>query len=71
MVDERLHDELVELFLERVAGITVGNPADVDTDLGPIINERQLASILQKVEGTVRLGATVRLRDKPNGLTGR
>jgi aldehyde dehydrogenase (NAD+) len=67
-VDERLHDEFVELFLERVASLKVGNPADLDTDLGPIINRTRLESILQTVEETVRLGATVRLRDKPDGL---
>jgi aldehyde dehydrogenase (NAD+) len=68
LVDERCHDEFLEMFLERVAALKAGNPAEVDTDIGPIINEGQLASILQKVEDTVRLGATVRLRDKPMGL---
>jgi aldehyde dehydrogenase (NAD+) len=68
LVDERRHDEFVEMFLERVAALKVGNPAEVDTDLGPIINEIQLAAILRKVEETVRQGATVRLRDQPRGL---
>jgi aldehyde dehydrogenase (NAD+) len=68
LVDERLHDEFVERFLERTSALKVGDPSALDTDLGPIINRTQLSAILQKVEDTVRLGATVRLRDTPHDL---
>jgi aldehyde dehydrogenase (NAD+) len=69
LVDRRVHDEFTKLFLERVADLKVGNPADLDTDIGPIINQTQLDAIITKVEDTIRMGARVLLRDKFEGLS--
>jgi aldehyde dehydrogenase (NAD+) len=68
LVDERLHDEFVRRFLERVAALKVGNPANLHTDIGPLINRAQLDRILQYVEDSIRLGARVLLRGKVEGL---
>jgi aldehyde dehydrogenase (NAD+) len=68
LVDERLHDDFVRHFLERVAALKVGDPSDLETDIGPIINRAQLDGIVQKVEDSIRLGARVLLRGNVNGL---
>jgi aldehyde dehydrogenase (NAD+) len=68
LVHTRLYEKFVDRFSERAASLVVGNPADFATDIGPIINRTQFDSILQKVDATVRRGATARLRGMPQGL---
>jgi aldehyde dehydrogenase (NAD+) len=68
LVHERRHDEFVHRFLDRVASLEVGDPSDPYTAIGPIINRAQFDAILEKIEGSIRMGARVLLRDKPSGL---
>jgi aldehyde dehydrogenase (NAD+) len=68
LVDAPHYDEFVTRFVERTAALRVGNPADPETAIGPIINKTQLQSILKKVDDTVALGARPVLRAQPAGL---
>jgi aldehyde dehydrogenase (NAD+) len=68
LVDGKVHDEFRDLFLERVRALKVGNPADVDTAIGPIINQSQLDGIIRKVDATVARGARVLQRGEVQGL---
>ncbi|TAP44945.1 aldehyde dehydrogenase family protein [Arthrobacter sp. S39] len=58
-----VHESLYEAYVERLAakaqGIPVGDPASGAVALGPIIDERQLASIHGIVEESIREGARV------------
>ncbi|MFC8522311.1 aldehyde dehydrogenase family protein [Pseudarthrobacter sp. NPDC057230] len=58
-----VHESLYEAYVERLAakaqGIPVGDPASGTVALGPIIDERQLASIHGIVEESIREGARV------------
>ncbi len=49
IVDASLYDVFVERLRERVAALTVGDPA-ANTDLGPVINQAALTSILGYIE---------------------
>ena len=41
LVSERRHDEVVDALAEMMSGLTVGDPADESTDIGPLVAQRQ------------------------------
>ncbi len=51
-VQEGLHDELVERLAEKAASIKLGNPLEMETEMGPVAFEEQL----QKVQGYIDAG---------------
>lgn len=59
LVHESVHDELVELIVRRAKTIILGDPTDPDTEMGPVANETQLASVLGMIEKAIGDGATV------------
>ncbi|MEU6352698.1 aldehyde dehydrogenase family protein [Streptomyces sp. NPDC047072] len=52
IVHASVHDEFVERLRTALAGVRVGDPADGDTTMGPVISEAQRA----KVEKLIRVG---------------
>jgi aldehyde dehydrogenase (NAD+) len=52
LVEESIHDELVDRVSKIVASLRIGDPSDRETDLGPLISAAQRA----RVEGYVRSG---------------
>ncbi len=50
IVEASIYDEFLEKLKARVAKITVGDPSDRQTYMGPVINERALKSIEQYIE---------------------
>jgi betaine-aldehyde dehydrogenase len=50
LVSAERHDELVDRLAEVVAGLSVGDPLDPSTDIGPLVAERQR----DRVEGFLR-----------------
>ena len=68
IVDERVYDEFVERFVERVRNLKIGDPNEPDTDIGPIINETQLNSHLEHIQNARQEGARQLLGGDPNGL---
>ncbi|MFG1934733.1 aldehyde dehydrogenase [Mycobacterium sp. NPDC048908] len=52
LVSERRHDELVDALADMMAGLQVGDPADDDTDIGPLVAQRQQ----DRVRGYIRNG---------------
>lgn len=46
------YDEVVDAFTGAMAGLTVGDPAEMTTDVGPLISERQR----ERVEGYIAIG---------------
>ncbi|WP_254544442.1 aldehyde dehydrogenase family protein [Halomarina pelagica] len=59
LVHESLYDEYVERLADRAADLTVGDPHDPDTVIGPIIDDDQRDQMMAYVEETVEQGATV------------
>ncbi|WP_026905883.1 aldehyde dehydrogenase family protein [Paucisalibacillus globulus] len=67
VVHEKLYDKFVEKFVSLTEKIKVGNPADKDTLIGPLINKRSIEHILSHVEKAKSQGATVVLEGKTEG----
>ncbi len=59
IVDASIYDEFVDKLKARVAQITVGDPADKDNYMGPVINERALQSIEKYIETGSKEGRLV------------
>lgn len=57
IVEEKIYDKFVDMFLERVKKIRVGNGMDKDTDMGPLVSESQLNKVKYYVEIGVKEGA--------------
>ncbi|MEA2172194.1 MAG: aldehyde dehydrogenase, partial [Solirubrobacteraceae bacterium] len=55
------HDEVVEHLVARARTISLGDPNDYDTDMGPVISARQRDRILQYLEEAREQGATFAL----------
>jgi acyl-CoA reductase-like NAD-dependent aldehyde dehydrogenase len=59
LVHEDVHDELVRLVAERAARITLGDPNDADTEMGPVANQPQYEKVLGYLATARAEGATV------------
>jgi acyl-CoA reductase-like NAD-dependent aldehyde dehydrogenase len=60
-VPDELHDEFVDRLVSRASTIKLGDPSDLDTDMGPVISARQHKRILEYLKSGVDEGATVAL----------
>lgn len=61
IVDERRYDDFVARFLEKVKGLQVGDPDDMATVVGPIINAKQREGLEAKIATAKEEGATLLL----------
>ena len=68
IVDASLVDEFTERFVDRARKLVCGDPLDPATDIGPIINQSQLAGLMKKVQRAKDQGARVLLDGEPDGL---
>jgi len=64
IVVEKVYDKFVDLFLQNMKNVKVGNPMDVDTELGPLVRKEALDEIELQVNKSVELGATILLGGK-------
>jgi len=58
-VERRSYEEFLDVFLPRVEALKVGDPADEETDVGPLISESERDRVLSWVEEATRAGAKV------------
>jgi aldehyde dehydrogenase (NAD+) len=58
-VHDAVYDDFRRLLLERIERGKVGDPSDPETEVGPIVNERQLEDVLAAIEQGRREGGTV------------
>jgi succinate-semialdehyde dehydrogenase/glutarate-semialdehyde dehydrogenase len=66
-VHESLHDAFVERFVELSRQIKVGDPADPDTEMGPVASERAIANIKAQLKDAVDKGARIALGGQIDG----
>ena len=59
IVHEKIHEQFVDRLLAEMQGLKVGDALDDDTQIGPVIDQRQLQSNLAYVELARKEGATV------------
>ncbi|MGE2716805.1 aldehyde dehydrogenase family protein [Mycolicibacterium litorale] len=60
IVSAGVYDQFVRAYLARVGDIVVGDPADDDTTMGPLVSEKQLRRVVDMVDRARAAGATVR-----------
>jgi len=61
LISDELHDEFVERLVARAKTIKLGDPRDLDIDMGPVISARQRDRILGYVQAAVEEGAELAL----------
>jgi acyl-CoA reductase-like NAD-dependent aldehyde dehydrogenase len=59
LVEEPVHQEVVERLKARVEGMTLGDPLDSKTRMGPQVSEEQMKVILRYIDSGKREGARV------------
>lgn len=64
IVDRKIYPEFVAKFKEATLKIKCGNPAEPDTTIGPLINQKQAQRIQGIIEQSIREGATLALEGK-------
>ena len=62
LIHETVYDAFREKLLARVAAAKVGDPADPDTEVGPVVNEGPMEEILAAIERGKAEGATRAVR---------
>lgn len=58
-VDRTIHQDFVTACVEKTKQIRVGNGMDPETDIGPLIHERQLRVVEQHIDDALSRGAEV------------
>lgn len=59
IVERSIADTFTSRLVEKAATLKVGDPKEHDTIVGPLINERALATVAARVEDAVDRGATL------------
>ncbi|MFC8831130.1 aldehyde dehydrogenase family protein [Streptomyces sp. NPDC057137] len=67
LVDRVVEEEFTEKFVAKVKTLTVGDPADPKTIIGPLISSQQAEAIGALVDQTVEAGATALVRGTVDG----
>jgi aldehyde dehydrogenase (NAD+) len=62
---EDVYEEFMEMFEERTAGLTVGDPLEGQTDIGPLVDHDHREEVLSYVDTAKAEGATVRYGGGP------
>ena len=63
-VEEPIYEEVVKLFVKKLKTIKVGNPLDKDTDIGPLVSQKQLEALKKQVADAVSKGAKAEIGGK-------
>jgi succinate-semialdehyde dehydrogenase/glutarate-semialdehyde dehydrogenase len=68
LIHDAVYEEFMEKFRARTAALVCGDPADEDTDLGPLCNEATRTRVAEHVEDARAKGATVEQYGRDDGL---
>jgi len=67
LVQKDVYGKFLDKFVDRVSKLKAGDPKRADTDLGPLINQRQTETFEKQVQRGIDEGAKVALRGKVEG----
>ena len=59
LLHKDIYDDFMEKFIKKVGGLKVANPLEDDTDVGPLIDEKNAKRVLEWIEEAKRAGAEV------------
>jgi len=63
-IPQHLHDEFLERLTQRAGGLRVGDPLDLETDIGPLVSESQCQTVEEYIAIGKREGALLALGGK-------
>ncbi len=69
-VHESIYDEFMKKFLPAVQALKVGDPMSADSDMGPKVNQAEIANIQGIVDKAIKQGAELLLGGKPATVKG-
>jgi len=67
LVQRGVYTKFLDKFVDQVSKLKVGDPRNPETDLGPLINQRQAETYTKQVQRGIDEGAKVALRGKTEG----
>jgi len=67
LVHDDVYDEFLEKFKDAITGLTVGDPQDPDTDMGPLCNQVTIDRVASHVAQAQEVGAEVWQHGSPSG----
>jgi vanillin dehydrogenase len=67
LVQRRVYDRFLEKFVAQVSKLKAGDPREAETDLGPLINQRQAETYANQVQKGIDEGARPVLRGTIEG----
>lgn len=67
LVQQSIYNEFLEKFVAKVSSLKVGDPRDPQTIIGPVINDRQAATLEAMVEKGIAEGAKAIVKGNVNG----
>jgi succinate-semialdehyde dehydrogenase/glutarate-semialdehyde dehydrogenase len=56
--------QVVEQFINKLKSLKIGNPINEDTDIGPLVNQKQLEGLMAQVSDAIIKGAKVEIGGK-------
>src|SRR5207249_11394826 len=56
-VADKIYDEFLDQFVERMRALKVGDPMDETTELGPLATEQILQGVHEQVQKSIAAGA--------------
>jgi lactaldehyde dehydrogenase len=67
IIDEKIADEFIDLFVKETEKLKIGDPMDPKTDMGPLIDEDAVKIVEQSVINSCKNGATLLTGGKRDG----
>ncbi|WP_313695191.1 NAD-dependent succinate-semialdehyde dehydrogenase [Halorarum halobium] len=65
IVADEVYDEFLDRFVAEMADLTIGDPLEEGTDIGPMAQQGLMEELHEQVEATVAAGATVHTGGEP------
>ncbi len=59
IVTDKVYDAFVDAFVAQMENITMGDPTDEDSQLGPLSSQDQFDTVKEQVDASVAKGATI------------
>ncbi len=67
LVQRSVYQHFLDRFVARVSRLRVGDPSDPQTELGPLVNQRQTETFMKQVQRGIDEGARVVLESRTKG----
>ena len=68
-VVEEVFDEYVEAFVEHTRTLVLGDPFEVETDIGPMVSDPQRAKVVAQLEAASAAGAEILVGGDDGGIS--